>query len=450
MKTYSYIASTFMMLAALSSCVMIDELKGNSAEMIENADSGRLNVEVSIKEPVAITRSVTQVTDFPVTIKGADANLSDIVKEYASSNAVPSGLTLPVGNYTVTAHTPGELQKQMSTPYYSGSLNLLISKDITVEANVICKMANSRIQLVYGEDFLAAFKSWTITVDDGSDSAISYDETDKKPASVYRAFEENTVTTITVNISAITKSGNTINETRSFRKSDAIEKYDDVSEYFCGGDAICINLGATESTTGSLGGITINASISFEDYEEFVEIPVGGGETVGPDTPSTDGDKPSLTCVGKKTNSADVQEGNIFETGVEYSIENENWPVTDVVISTPAGLKSLKVTIVGGNEGFDGICEELEFTDRELVGDTELPAILGGLGVSLPMPQANATSYTFPIGTFYAMMNLYGPTVDSDQTDFDPDGKECHTFSIVVEDNAGNKVSGSLSVTIKK
>ena len=106
---------------------------------------------------------------------------------------------------------------------------------------------------------------------------------------------------------------------------------------------------------------------------------------------------------------------------------------------------------MGGNEGFQGVCDDMGFTDRELVGDTELGDMLSGLGVNLPMPTANSTNYTFPVGTFYPMMNIYGPTVDADEMDgYKPDGRESHVFQITVEDEAGQKASANLSVTIKK
>lgn len=452
MKRFNIIVLSALTAIGLASCELKNELIGNNTDKVV---TGTLELGVSVKQPSSQTRATTEATDFPVIITGTSTEVSDVQKEYATVSEMPTSISLPIGKYAVTSHTPGELQKKMNTPYYGGSVSMTISKDITTSVDVICKMKNSRIQLSYGDDFKAAFKSWTITVDDGSSTVLSYTDDNKNPSPIYWYFDEESVSAITVNIRATTTEGNTVSESRIFQKKDAAEKYDDVTDFFNGGDALEIKMGTVTSSTGNVNGITINTTITFENHDEAVEIPVngeeqGGGEEGGGDNPEGD-TAPTLTCIGKKTNSENVAEGNVFETGVEYSIEEENWPITDVVISTPAKLKSLKVTIVGGNEGFQGICDDMEFTNRELVGDTELGSMLAGLGVTLTMPTANSTSYTFPVGTFYPMMNIYGPTVDADELEGNtPDGKAFHVFQITVEDEAGNKASGTLNVTIKK
>ena len=444
MKRFNSIMFSTLAIISLASCEMKNEIWGDTTGKREK---GTLELGVSVKEPTSQTRAIIQVTDFPVTIEGTSTEVADVKKEYASVSEIPANLSLPVGDYTVASHTPGELQKKMAAPYYSGSLNMKISKNVTTEANVICKMKNSHIRLKYGEDFKNSFQSWNITIDDGSNTAMAFDQNDTAPAPIYWTFDENTVEAISVNIRAVTVAGNSVSESRTFKKSDAAEKYDDVTKFFNGGDALDIEMGTIESSMGQVNGITVTTSITFENHDETVEIPMsgeGGGDEPGEGAPS-------LTCIGKKTNSEGVAEGNVFETGVEYSIEAENWPTTNIVISTPAKLKSLKVTIVGGNEGFQGVCDDMGFTDRELVGDTELGDMLSGLGVNLPMPTANSTNYTFPVGTFYPMMNIYGPTVDADEMDgYKPDGRESHVFQITVEDEAGQKASANLSVTIKK
>ena len=64
--------------------------------------------------------------------------------------------------------------------------------------------------------------------------------------------------------------------------------------------------------------------------------------------------------------------------------------------------------------------------------------MLSSLGVTLNLPEANATSYVFPIGTFYNFMDIYEAT----------DPGKTHKFIISVEDNNANKVEKALNVTI--
>lgn len=441
MKLMNIAASGTLALFLLAGCEMKDELIGNASGYLPQ---GALELGIAVKQPLSQTRAANVSTEnFPVIIQGTSTDVTDVKMEYATASELPTSIKLPVGTYNVSSHTPGEIQRQMNEPYYSGENAMTITKDITTQHTVTCKMKNSRIQMVYGEDFRNAFTSWSITVDDGNNHVLSYDQTNLNPAAIYWYFTENTVTDINVNIRAVTNMGNTISESRIFRKADAIEGYDNVNEYFEGGDAIEIHMGAVEVSAGNVTGITINTFITFEDHEEQVEIPVLPDEE-GPIDP-VDG-VPTLSCTDDKGE-------NLFEKGITISSGNTGeWPAkTDVIINTPKGLKSLKVTIDAGNEGFQGIVDDMGFVERNLVGDIELGGLLEGLGVILPMPEANSASYTFPIATFYPMLNLYGPTVDADQVDYAPDGKECHTFIIIVEDNEGNKSEQvKLKVTITK
>ena len=448
MKLINIIALSTAAILGLASCEMKNELTGN---LVSKEDTGTLELGVSVKQPVSQTRATEVATsNFPVTIQGTSADVTDVIKEYASVDEVPSSITVPVGEYTITSHTPGDLEKKMTTPYYSGSTNITVSKGITSEADVVCRMANCRIQMNYNTDFKALFKSWTITVDDGTETALSYTESDLDPTPIYWHFGDN-ITAITVNIKAVTTKGNTVTERRVFQKKDAAEQYEEVGYAFTGGDALEINMGTVESSTGELTGITITANITFENESESVEIPTtnpdeGGDSGTEPPT----GGAPSITCIGK-INTDSESEGNVFETGVEYSISANNWPTTDVKISTPNGLKSLKITIIGGNEGFQGICDEIGFQNYELIGEggIALETLLSKMGVSLPMPEKSCTSYTFPVGQFYSMMNIYGATLNSDEEV--AYGNDYHEFQMTIEDNTGTIVGPvSLKVTIKK
>lgn len=433
---------------SLASCELKNELSGS---LVNKEDTGAIELGVSVKQPVSQTRADASEIDtntYPVVIQGTSDGVTDVTYEYNTLSEMPASIIVPVGQYTISSHTPGTLEKQMATPYYAGSTDITVSKDIASKTDIVCRMANSRIQMKYGEDFKEAFSQWTITINDGSEMALAYTQEDLNPTPVYWHFNDN-VTAITVNIRAVTTEGNTVTESRTFRKIDASENYEEVGDAFTGGDALEINMGTVTSSTGDLEGIDINTNITFEDSSESVEIPtIDPEEPTDPSEPGEGGEgAPTVTCIGKINAEAET-EGNIFDTGVNYSMAAQNWPTTDVVISTPAGLKSMKVTIIGGNEGFQGIADDMNFNDMEMIGST-LGDMLGGLGVNLPMPEANSTSYTFPVGQFYAMMNIYGPTKNGQETDSPNYGEDYHEFLITVEDNNGSIVGPlSLKVTI--
>ena len=146
----------------MTSCEMRDELRGKYGEHIEN---GKIELGVEMKSPVSQSRSA-ETSAFPVTIKGMGEDNNGTLLEYGRVDEVPASITVPVGDYLVSAHTPGDLEKKMDSPYYSGEKQITVSKDVATKAEVVCIMANSRIQVSYGEDFKNSFTSWTIMLDD--------------------------------------------------------------------------------------------------------------------------------------------------------------------------------------------------------------------------------------------------------------------------------------------
>ena len=294
MKLFNIISISALMACTFSSCELKKEL---ISDFDESYEMGALELDVTVKQPVSNSRAESTVAtnDFPVVIQGTSTGIEDVTKEFATLDEVPESIEVPVGKYNVSSHTPGELKKKMDAPYYKGDTDISVSKDIQAVANVICKMANSRIQINYGEDFKSSFQSWTITVDDGSNSALTFTDKDENPAPVYWLFDEG-VKSITVNITAITNDENKIKDRRVFTKSDASEEYEDVGDAFTGGDAIEIDMGAIETSTGNVTGITIEANITFENHEENVEIPTVD-ESV-PEEPDTDTEPDLVGAIG--------------------------------------------------------------------------------------------------------------------------------------------------------
>ena len=430
MKLFNITSIGILAILSLASCEMKNELSGNTSPKTE---MGILELGVSVKQPVSQTRAGVVTNSFPVIITGASAEVTDVKKEYATVEEMPSSVSLPVGKYTVTSHTPGKLEKKMGAPYYGGSTTMSITKGITTSTSVVCKMQNSRIQIKYGDDFQSSFKSWTITVDDGSNTALSFDETEVAPAAIYWNFDDSSVTAITVNIRAVTTEGNTVSESRTFKKSDASDKYEDENEFFNGGDALDINMGTVSSSTGSVSGITIKTFITFENESESVEIPVGGeeepggGEEGGGENP---GDGPTLK----------------LPKDVNYSLSNESSIPTsaDAIISAPDGLESIIVTIVAGNAEFDEILTELKMDGQgfkeggvNLVENSDFNNLLSN--VELPNgPIKGDTEYTFPIGVFFTFLNATGAT----------DAGKTHQFNITVTDKNGETTTGTFKVGI--
>lgn len=409
---------------SLASCELKNELSGS---LVNKEDTGAIELGVSVKQPVSQTRADASEIDtntYPVVIQGTSDGVTDVIYEYNTLSEMPASITVPVGQYTISSHTPGTLEKQMATPYYAGSTDITVSKDIASKTDIVCRMANSRIQMKYGEDFKEAFSQWTITVNDGSEMALSYTQENLTPTPIYWHFENN-ATTITVNIRATTTAGNTVSESRTFHKSDAETNYEEVGDAFTGGDALEINMGTVTSSTGDLEGITINTNITFEDSSEAVEIP-----THDPDPdPTPDPPKPGTPILITEP------EGNSFlSDGVD--INNGIYPdkAIEILMSVDEGIQNMYVKVDSDNDIFKGMVGEMGLTtDKGLDLTSDAAKELGTL-FTLPTP--GDTSYSFTLSeTLLGLLKEF-------------EGE--HRFMITVIDQSNQQASATLIVRVTK
>lgn len=433
-----------LLMGVLASCEMKDELAGTSAS--SSQEMGALELNLSVLEPGS--RATDPAANFPVTIAcPSDLENPDKNKEFGSYASMTNPVELPVGEYIVSANTPGEMLSFMTTPYYKGSAPMTISAGITEQVEVECKMANTKISLELPEDF-ESFQSWTIQFDDGASHILTFgtgeDANGDGSVALYWDLGDTGAPTITMNITATTADGVQVSQSETFKKADAEESYDDDEENFVGGDALDVKISVTEEpidpdepeeTKPQISfGITVDAT--FNNTNESVTIPVtpgiGGGGTTP--QPPTSGDDESLS----------MQMPN--DGHITYTLGGSDQPASaDVVITAANGIKSMNVKIVAGNEGFGvtiGDLGSLDFVGDgvEMVDNTMVGAILGaflGEGASVSAPAKGDTSYTFPVGAFFNLMNNYGATAPN-----------AHIFKIVLEDQAGNKLEDELQVTI--
>lgn len=425
---------------ALASCVNEDFSKS------AGKDSGRLEVGVETLEPMKTRAEVYTVTNFPVTIYEADGTTK--VQSYETVSAMPAQILLPTGNYVLEAHTPGVMERIMNAPYYKGTETSEIQKDLTTQSTITCKMANTSVTVHYDQDFLDLFTSWTITFDDGTDNAVSFtNENGDTPATLYWDLGEG-VQKLTVNFRGVNKDG-TVTAKNDLTKSQATETYDGQSTNFAGGDAVVVNFTPVEATTGYVTiGITANIfGTDAEPVPAIVEIvdngtftPDTGGEEPGPgpepggdDVIPTDG-SPYFICPALKTG---VTVQLYYDEEEDALLPVADTPQTVIEVHTPKGLKSLKVSITGGNKGFAGATASMQ--NLEIIGSSDLGDIFAEVdGAELPVQ--GQTEYSFPVYAFYSKIALFGKT----------DAGKAHEFYMVAEDMDGNIKTGTLKVTVNE
>lgn len=416
------IAGSFVGLG-LSSCVS-EELSA------EDVRKGSMSLSVDKLEPSA-TRAV-ETADFPVAIYTSDN------QEYASYekvSLVPKQIKMPVGMYYAEAHTPGEFLKYMEAPYYAGREEFEILQATNTHTKVTCRMANGSITVRFSDEFLTAFSDWTITIDDGAESALVYtkEKDGTEPETTYMRFEENN-DVLNVNFKGKTQNGNSINASNKLTKKAADEQYDSDDTNFSGGDLIVIYFNPVEGTDGDITGITLNADIAFDDNETEGDFEIGvednteeeGGEEGGEDTPGEGGgDSDAITL--------NLPADMIVSATTDPSLG-------DTYIASENGLKSIIVKIESSNTDMIGALKDLasqygpDFTaGTEVVGDPEMKSLLNTLGIT-ETPEEGDTEYTFPIGQFFGMLSILPGE---------------HTFYLTVTDVKGNTKDGKLVLTVE-
>lgn len=408
-------------LAAMSSCV------SENLEVSTSKETGVMELGVDIARPQS--RAVSEVQDFPVIIYNAEGKK---VEEYSTVAEVPTKVTLGVGNYTVESHTPGLIAKKMYAPYYKGTKDVEILKGVTSQAEVICKMQNSKISVAYDDEFKSVFTSWEITINDGSETVLSFTNNDATNA-VYWYFGENGIKELTVNFRGNTKDGSTVVARNVLTKDQADESYDDDRENFSGGDVLTLNFTPTEATDGKIIGITINADVTFTETNENVNVNVvdkpgfeeGGGDepTPGP-TPGDDENAISLSLPQSMTVNASTDQA-----------------LGDTKIKAENGIKSIKVKIRSTSDEMISSVSDLNdnygvdfLGGAEVVENKDLISLFGDLGQTLTVPNQGDKEYVFPIGNFFGLL-VFLP------------GE--HSFDLVVTDMNGNQKSGTVTLTVQ-
>lgn len=426
MRKIAIIASLFC-LAVLSSCELKDELTGTQGE---KSEMGALELAVSVSQGAVESRANTQAPgEYPVIITNKETEEGAYNGTYES---MEKPLSLPVGTYVVASHTPGEIQTTMSSPYYGGEKELSVTKGITSVLEVVCKMLNTQITLVLGEDFKTAFKEWTITLNDGASHVLTFTQDDVENNTRYWYLgADSHVATLTMDITAVTTDGVKVRDQKQFTKADANENYENDNPNFTGGDVLNINIGAIEEPDPEPGqkpqlGFDISVDITFDGRDETVEIPVEDVPTTDPEPGEPDEPVEDVITIsdggtGYLTDGVIVTDGK-FPTDV------------NVIMGIEKGIQNVFVKVSTTNSVFEGMVAELGLVagDGMDLASSEASA----LAELFPLPEAGATEYTFSMSEMlFTMLNGF-------------EGK--HDFTLKVVDKEGNEKSAVLTITVNK
>lgn len=444
MKIKHTIVAGCLLAMGLASCEMKEELRGGKGES-DAMGVMNLSVQVDAKGNDVVTKAGGtqdggEITVPAVSAEGYEVEISNAEGPYktVTYDSQNTAVELPVGDYTIYAHAPGEPKE--TEAYYGGRTALKVVAGKSVDAPVTCKMMNTKIQLTYTTEMQASFKSWDITVTaGGKNKSIVYDGTNfvEQPDPFFWMLPEGTKE-ITINFLGTNMENKPVPDTRVIRKPAAAENSD-----WLGGDMLRVDLkpGASDpNNPDGVLGIVIDAKVEWNGIGDPVDVPVDEEPTTPepPVDPGQPGDPNAIKVSIPQTT---------------YTLPDDMGKKAEAIatITSDKGLKSLKVIIEPGNDGFKSVILDQGMIDQgvdfskgvEFVDQKEgspLMTLIALIAPNLKAPTAGATSYEFPLGEFFEAVSLYQAT--------NPTG---HVFKIMIEDNEGNVNNNTvLSIVIKE
>ena len=429
MNKLNIFALSAALVACVSSCELKDELTGDRNTSTE---MGMLDLSVAVQgEQSRAEETVPAAGDMWVEVTGTEEGVEPVYNGLYSEMENP--MRVPVGTYTVKAHTKGEIQKQMSTPYYGGEAELDIQKDITDEATVTCKVMNTKVQLNFAEGFEGKFSDWTVTLDNGKESVLTFTS---ETAPIYWYLAEDAVATLVLNFTGTTvpaegEEPQQISWQQSFSKNDA-DNVDNDNSNFTGGEFLDITLDVNDEGTDEDNrpqisfDINVDLTWNTEEGEQTVQIPVE--DVTVPVEPGGDEDpeQPEDSAITIGDNGTGYLTNGVTVTGGEYPTD------VAVVMNVKNGIKNLYVKIASTNPIFKGMVADMGLVDGD--GMDLASESAAGLSSLFPLPEAGATDYTFTMSdTLFGMLGNFA-------------GK--HDFTLTVIDAEGNQQSATLTINI--
>lgn len=472
MKIQNIILGGFLVLTGLTSCEMKEELWGQET----NPDEvGLLNVGVAVSSlindvPVATKADLEDVpATSPISAEGYKIELLNAdgttVKSFTYASDMEP-VEVPTGDYTLYAHMDEAFEDEMTEPYYGGRETISIKKGITTEATVTCKMENTKIQINYPDTFLQTFETWTILITDNNGHTVTFTHEGKDdPKPIYWKIGEN-VKSITINVTATTKTGDRVSDSRNILKPA-----DSDSEYWLGNDALTITVEPGDKNpvdnpdqpaepedpdidpdepenpdptpdpepdpddSSTVSGIEIKVEGIFGDKADDVAVEVPTTPSEDEDDDTTDDNEEEQKPNGDEEPDSDSsgEDSKKPTLSGEYLTKTAQIdkagtvPNIEVVMNVPNGIEKVEVKATTSDTELSDILAGMGFMDED--GLNLVTA--DNLSDLFPLPEDGEISYTFVLGGLASFLTV---------------GE--HSFTVKVTDKKGNFASGTLNLKV--
>ena len=375
----------------------------------------------AVQEGSYATKANDVLADFVVDIERPSDGWT---KHYDRYIDIPQTISLGSGDYTLTVSSPEFRDAAWNLPYYSGTANFTIRVDELTPVNVTAALQNMKVSFVLTESFKSELTSYTIVVT----NAASWDAADAGERSLTWSSAtgdvEQTAGYFSVAPLRVKVDG--------YRAIDNSETHSELMiADVAAKDHHVITLDAR--VTGLVNGVSITIDPSVNDRESNVEVPgwdevpVEGGGNGDDDDPTDDpGDDPT---VDPQPSTAPTMTWEANPDFARMAIR-EGMDV-NITITAPEGIADFVIDVdsnilgpVLASPSFGGTTNTDGTVRMDLINNTTMVSVLGGMGVPTGDSLADQTDVVFSLSSLVPMILGYGPAQGSE-----------HTFTLKVTDN---------------
>lgn len=137
------------------------------------------NWELAVDDAVEMTKAVSPAGgQYTVIISDKSGSLPDIVTTYAAIKSSGNRISLPAGNYTVTARSTAEAvpAAAFESPVYGASRNVtIVSGQTATITDFVCRLLQTKVTVAYSDDLLAMIDGdCTVTVSVSPSAPLQY------------------------------------------------------------------------------------------------------------------------------------------------------------------------------------------------------------------------------------------------------------------------------------
>ena len=146
-----------------------------------NGKTGKIHIDIgasiNIDELVGKFKTIPLLDDFKVMVYQADGTLA---LTFETVLGMPDTIDLPIGEYYVEAFSDNNLPAEFENPYYHGSSDVfVVSSNAHSSVEVTCFLSNTIVSVIYSENIINNFVSYSTTVSSES-GALIFDENETK------------------------------------------------------------------------------------------------------------------------------------------------------------------------------------------------------------------------------------------------------------------------------